>query len=148
LINTVPDLESQAAEALRHLSAGDLAAAEQACRTALGVDAKNVSAGSALGAVLLAQGRFGEAQAVFSDLVQREPVVFAHWINLGTAQRGMRDYDQAVQAYARAAALGAQDADLEKLDSIARETGTHWRITPLAVERHGASAVPDGRSIR
>jgi homoserine kinase len=43
---------------------------------------------------------------------------------------------------------GAQDADLEKLDSIARETGTHWRITPLAVERRGASAVPDGRSIR
>jgi homoserine kinase len=40
------------------------------------------------------------------------------------------------------------DADLEKLDSIARETGTHWRITPLAVERHGASAVPDGPSIR
>ncbi len=43
---------------------------------------------------------------------------------------------------------GAQDADLEKLDSIARETGTHWRITPLAVERRGASAVPGGRSIR
>ena len=43
---------------------------------------------------------------------------------------------------------GASDADLEKLDSIARETGTHWRITPLAVERHGARAVPDGRSIR
>jgi homoserine kinase len=43
---------------------------------------------------------------------------------------------------------GAGDADLEKLDSIARETGTPWRITPLAVERHGASAVPDGRSIR
>jgi homoserine kinase len=40
------------------------------------------------------------------------------------------------------------DADLEKLDSIARETGTDWRITPLAVERHGASAVPDDRSIR
>jgi homoserine kinase len=42
----------------------------------------------------------------------------------------------------------AGEADLEKLDSIARETGTHWRITPLAVERHGASAVPDGPSIR
>jgi homoserine kinase len=42
----------------------------------------------------------------------------------------------------------SQDGDLEKLDSIARETGTHWRITPLAVERHGASAVPDGPSIR
>jgi homoserine kinase len=43
---------------------------------------------------------------------------------------------------------GAEEADLEKLDSIARETGIHWRITPLAVERRGASAVPDGRSIR
>ena len=43
---------------------------------------------------------------------------------------------------------GSGEADLEKLDSIARETGTPWRITPLAVERHGASAVPDGRSIR
>ena len=43
---------------------------------------------------------------------------------------------------------GTMDADLEKLDSIARETGTHWRITPLAVERRGASAVPDGPSIR
>jgi homoserine kinase len=42
----------------------------------------------------------------------------------------------------------AGEADLEKLDSIARETGTHWRITPLAVERRGASAVPDGPSIR
>ena len=43
---------------------------------------------------------------------------------------------------------GTGEADLEKLDSIARETGTPWRITPLAVERRGASAVPDGPSIR
>src|SRR5580692_2524457 len=43
---------------------------------------------------------------------------------------------------------GVGEAELEKLDSIARETGTPWRITPLAVERRGASAVPDGPSIR
>jgi homoserine kinase len=43
---------------------------------------------------------------------------------------------------------GPHDADLEKLDSIAQETGIHWRISPLAVERHGASAVPGGRSTR
>ena len=43
---------------------------------------------------------------------------------------------------------GAGDADLAKLDSIARETGIQWRISPLAVERHGASAVPSGRSTR
>ena len=28
------------------------------------------------------------------------------------------------------------------------ETGIDWRITPLAVERHGASVVPSGRSTR
>jgi len=40
------------------------------------------------------------------------------------------------------------EADLAKLDSIARETGSQWGISPLAVERHGASAVPSGRSTR
>jgi homoserine kinase len=29
-----------------------------------------------------------------------------------------------------------------RLDSIAGETGIDWRISPLAVERHGASVVP------
>jgi homoserine kinase len=43
---------------------------------------------------------------------------------------------------------GIGEADLAKLDSIARETGTPWRISPLAVERHGASAGPSGRSTR
>jgi tetratricopeptide (TPR) repeat protein len=111
LVSISSDPETLAAEALRHLSAGDLAAAELACRTALGVDARHVSACTSLGAVLLAQGRFGEAQSVFSDLVQREPKALPHWINLGSARRGMREFDQALQAYARAAGLGANDAD-------------------------------------
>jgi tetratricopeptide (TPR) repeat protein len=111
LIDTSSDPESLAVEALRHLSAGDLAAAELACRTALGLDAKNVSASTGLGAVLLAQGRFGEALDVFSDLAQRDPEVPSHWINLANARRGMHDYDQALQSFARAAALGASDAD-------------------------------------
>ena len=40
------------------------------------------------------------------------------------------------------------DTELTTLDSIARETGIQWRISPLAVERHGASALPSGRSTR
>jgi tetratricopeptide (TPR) repeat protein len=111
LISSSSDPEALAIEGLRHLSVGDQAAAELACRTALGIDARNVSACNVLGAVLLAQGRFGEALSVFSDLVEREPEVASHWINVGTARRGMREYDQALQAYARAAALGANDAD-------------------------------------
>ncbi|HEY2678024.1 MAG TPA: sulfotransferase [Steroidobacteraceae bacterium] len=111
MASTSSDPDILAVQALRSLSAGDLAAAEIDCRTALGIDAKNVSAGAALGAVLLAQGRFGESQAVFSDLLQREPDIASHWINLGNARRGMREYDQALQAFARAAALGADHAD-------------------------------------
>jgi homoserine kinase len=36
----------------------------------------------------------------------------------------------------------SSDDEAGLLDSIARETGIDWRISPLAVERHGASAVP------
>jgi homoserine kinase len=32
--------------------------------------------------------------------------------------------------------------DLKRLDSIAAETGIDWHISPLAVERQGASVTP------
>jgi hypothetical protein len=32
--------------------------------------------------------------------------------------------------------------DLEKLDSTVRETGSQWRISPLDIERQGASVIP------
>jgi len=35
-----------------------------------------------------------------------------------------------------------REDELEALGSIARETGMHWRINPLDVERRGASATP------
>jgi homoserine kinase len=38
--------------------------------------------------------------------------------------------------------------DLEKLDSTARETGSQWRISPLDIERHGASVTPGVRNVR
>jgi tetratricopeptide (TPR) repeat protein len=93
------------------LSTGDLAAAELAARQALIQDPRHVSAHTNLGATLLAQGRFGEAQTVFSDLLEREPQAPPHWINLGNARRGMGDYDAALKAYARAASLGVKDPD-------------------------------------
>jgi homoserine kinase len=37
---------------------------------------------------------------------------------------------------------------LDKLDSIVKETGIEWRISPLDVERQGASAVPGVLSAR
>jgi homoserine kinase len=41
-----------------------------------------------------------------------------------------------------AATGNPDDNELSRLDSIARETGIDWHITPLAVERQGASVAP------
>jgi homoserine kinase len=38
--------------------------------------------------------------------------------------------------------------ELSRLDSIAAETGIEWHISPLAVERRGASVVPSASSAR
>jgi tetratricopeptide (TPR) repeat protein len=105
------DPELLIAEAVRSLSAGDLAAAELACRSVLAASSGHISANTLLGAVLLSQRRYGEAEAVFADLVNREPTAPPHWVNLGSARRGMGEFDGALVAYARAAALGVKDPD-------------------------------------
>jgi tetratricopeptide (TPR) repeat protein len=61
--------------------------------------------------VLLAQARYGEAEAIFGDLTSAEPEQSLHWMNLGTARRGAGHLDAALAAYSRAAALGAASAD-------------------------------------
>jgi tetratricopeptide (TPR) repeat protein len=111
LASLLSDPDVLAAEAVRHLGNGDLAAAEIACRTALAAMPWHTSANTLLGAVLLSQGRYGEAQSVFAELIEREPAAAPHWINLGTARRGLGEFDQALAAYARASELGVKDAD-------------------------------------
>jgi Flp pilus assembly protein TadD len=103
------DPELIVAEAVRDFGAGNLAAAELACRTVLSTSARQASANMLLGAVLLSQGRHAEAQAVFAELAEREPAEPSHWINLGTARRAMRELDRALVAYARAAELGSKE---------------------------------------
>jgi tetratricopeptide (TPR) repeat protein len=111
LASLASDPECLVTDAVRYLSAGNLAAAELACRTVLSTTPREVSANTMLGAVLLTQGRFAEAHAVFADLIDREPDAPAHWINLGNARRGMAEFDRALVAYAKAAALGVKQPD-------------------------------------
>ena len=105
------DPDTLVTDALRHLQAGDLAAAELACRSVLSVTSQHISANSILGAVLMQQGRHAEAKSIFSDLLEREPDGISHWVNLGIARRGLREFDGALAAFARAAELGTQDPD-------------------------------------
>ena len=98
-------------EAVHHLNSGNFAAAELACRTVLSTIPGQDSANTLLGAVLLFQRRHAEAHAVFADLIDREPQAPSHWINLGTARRGMGEFDGALVAYAKAAELGVNEPD-------------------------------------
>ena len=105
------DPDTLVTDAVRHLQAGDLAAAELACRSVLSVTSQHISANSILGAVLMQQGRHAEAKSIFSDLLEREPGAMSHWVNLGIARRRLREFDGALAAFARAAELGTQEPD-------------------------------------
>ncbi|MGA9028107.1 MAG: sulfotransferase [Steroidobacteraceae bacterium] len=105
--STAADPDVNVAEALRLLSAGDLTMAEAACREALAHSPRSASAKTVLASVLLAQRRFGEAELTLSELIESDPEEPSHWLNLGTARRGLGEPDAALLAYARAASLGS-----------------------------------------
>ena len=91
--------------------AGRLDEAESQSRQLLQQQPANVDALGVLGAVLHGQERYLDAEAVFADLTRKLPGEGAHWMNLGTARRGAGKYEEALQAFTRAAELGFTDAD-------------------------------------
>jgi len=100
------------AEAMRLCEAGELAAAEGICRGVLGRSPGDPAALALLGAVLLSGQRYGEANETFSELAAAEPGEPSHWINLGTARRGLGQLKEALDAYGKAAALGEKSVNL------------------------------------
>lgn len=103
-----PDLLLQfAAAALQH----DAAAAERSCREALVLAPNRIDALELLGAAINAQARAADAARIFAELTRREPQRSTHWMNLGTVLRACDRRDEALAAYARAAALGQASAD-------------------------------------
>ncbi len=63
------------------------------------------------GATAHAEGRYAAAEASFRILTGLQPGEAGHWLNLGTALRGLAHYDDALRAYANAHALGGVTAD-------------------------------------
>ena len=109
--NGTPEADALVRSALTSLDAGDTAAAESALRRALTRSPGHTGALSVLGLILHTTSRFGEAQEVFLELTRLEPQEPTHWMNLGTARRGLTELDTALMAYMRAAQLGASSAD-------------------------------------
>jgi len=74
-------------------------------------DASLVPALSLLGAALHADARYVDAEAVFLRLAELAPGEPLNWMNVGSARRCAGRADDALQAFARAAALGAASRD-------------------------------------
>jgi Flp pilus assembly protein TadD len=111
-----PDTPPQNVDSLIHSALalfrdGEPVLAETACRRALLLDPAHPKALSVLGLILHSSSRFGEAEEAFATLTRLEPQSANHWMNLGTARRGLANLEGALRAYTRAAELGATSAD-------------------------------------
>lgn len=93
------------------LAEGKHAQAEAEARAVLARSPGDAGARVVLSASLLFAQRYNEAIPVAESLVESAPREPAHWMNLGTARRGAKQYEGALEAYARAAALGASGPD-------------------------------------
>jgi len=93
------------------LAEGKHAQAEAEARAVLARSPDNIEARVLLNASLQFAQRFTEAIPVAESLIESAPQEPAHWMNLGTARRGAKQYDAALAAYARAATLGASGPD-------------------------------------
>jgi Flp pilus assembly protein TadD len=86
-------------------------AAASLAREALAADPAHGDALGALGYFLHAARRFADAAEIFRSLADLQPDEPAHRMNLGTALRCDGRFDEALKAYAGAAALGDRSAD-------------------------------------
>jgi len=102
---------ASAERAGRLLAEGKHAQAEAEARAVLARSPGDPGARVVLNASLLFAQRFTEAIPVAESLIESAPREPAHWMNLGTARRGAKQYDAALEAYMRAAALGASGPD-------------------------------------
>jgi len=110
-VNTSATSSASVERAGQLLAEGKHAQAEAEARAVLARSPGNLDARVLLNASLQFAQRYSEAIPVAESLVESAPQEPAHWMNLGTARRGAKQYDAALEAYARAATLGASGPD-------------------------------------
>jgi tetratricopeptide (TPR) repeat protein len=97
--------------AYRALQQGFLQEAENLSRKAVAMAPEHVGALGALALTLLVQSRHQDASEPLEQLVRLDAREPSHWINLGTVQRALRQFNASLKSYERAAALGASGPD-------------------------------------
>jgi len=106
-----PNPDRLVEQARHYLLQDELTTAEHLCRDALSLVANHIGARATLGQVLHAQKQYGEAERAFIELTDLQPREAMFWMNVGTARRCAGRIDEALFAFAKAAALGAANAD-------------------------------------
>ena len=97
-------------DATQLLASGLPGQAASRCRAWLARHPEDPRALALLGKALHALARHADAEAVFLRLTELQPQEAMHWMNLGTARRCTGHPDDALLAFARAAALGSWSA--------------------------------------
>lgn len=134
--------------ALLELARQDLAsqqpeAAQAKCLAVLDTHHHHPGALGLLGRALYAQGRHEDAARVFNALTLMEPTDCAHWQNLATALRPLKQYDQALAAFERALRLGKPSAALLYNLGILQMDRCDYRAAYLALRDAVALAPTD-----
>jgi Flp pilus assembly protein TadD len=111
-------------KSIEFLNQNQAAQAEAAVREALAMDSRNPRGWNTLGYSLHVQAKYRESEQAYLEMTDLEPSEAMHWMNVGTARRNDDRIDEALYAFARAAALGAATPDFYynvALAHIARE---------------------------
>ncbi|MET0290760.1 MAG: sulfotransferase, partial [Steroidobacteraceae bacterium] len=114
--------------------------AEACTRRALQLSPGHLDALTMLGLALQGQSKHVEAVDVWSEVTRRDPQRLLAWANFGTVLRTQRRFDEALVAYARAAALGANSPDfLYNVGLLHQERGDYEHALRLLSEAHAAA---------
>ncbi|MFN3179491.1 MAG: tetratricopeptide repeat protein [Thermus sp.] len=109
LLEGLPTPEAQALRGALLLELGRLEEALALLRP-LYESGRDPGVGVNLAAALMALGRFGDAELVLREVLQRAPKQAAAWYNLGLALKGLGREAEAERAWVQAAALGSEEA--------------------------------------
>lgn len=96
---------------IEHLIQNNWVQAEIYARQSLMADPLDKRSLSALGLALHGQAKYRESELAYLKMTELEPSESMHWMNVGTARRCDDRIDEALYAFAKAAALGADTAD-------------------------------------
>ena len=135
------------ARSLEHLHRDEPVQAELAARQALAAEPSSLEALNCLAYSLHLQARHRDSEQAYLQLAKLQPSQPLHWMNVGTARRCDDRIDEALFAFAKAAALGANTADFYYNVALAHITRDDYQAARSLLQK-ALQLAPDDAEIR